>query len=95
MKLLYGLMFVMLVTLLPRAYANDPEFGGKCAMGMSQGYTVATDCSVLWVAPDDKVYCFYNEESRRKFLQAPAENISRAQASWQDPENLKRLLRQE
>lgn len=95
MKSLYGLVFVVLVTLLSVAHANDPEFGGQCAMGMSEGRKISTDCSVLWVGPNDKVYCFYNEDAKRRFLQEPAQNISRAQAAWNDPDNLKRLLRKE
>ncbi|MEO8157894.1 MAG: hypothetical protein ABI648_08865 [Betaproteobacteria bacterium] len=95
MKLLSSLIFAVLMALLPLAHANDPEFGGQCALGMSEGNKIATDCSVLWIGPNDKIYCFYNEDAKRRFLQAPAENISRAQAAWQDPDNLKRLLRKE
>lgn len=62
-------------------------------MAMSEGRRVSTDCSILWVAPDDKVYCFYDEAAKRKFLSDPQANLRRAQASWQDPENLRRLLR--
>ncbi len=95
MKLLSSLVFAVLMALLPLAHANDPEFGGQCALGMSEGNAIATDCSVFWVAPNDKVYCFHDEEAKRKFLQAPTANLSRAQAKWQDPDNLKRLLRKE
>lgn len=84
---------VALLMLCAGAHASDPEFGGQCAMAMSEGKRVSTDCSILWVAPDDKLYCFYDEDAKRKFLGAPQENLRRAQASWQDPENLRRLLR--
>ena len=90
-----SLLFALLLTLFANAYAADPEYGGQCAMGMAEGHKVATNCSVLWVGPNDKVYCFFNEEARQKFLQAPKENLSRAQAFWDDPENLKRLIRRE
>lgn len=42
------------------AHAVDPEFNGQCAMGMSEGKKQATNCSVFWVGPDDKLYCFFN-----------------------------------
>ena len=91
----FSILFAALLALLANAYAADPEFDGQCTMGMAQGRKVATDCSVLWVGPNDKVYCFFNEEARQKFLQAPKENLTRAQAFWDDPENLKRLIRRE
>jgi hypothetical protein len=92
---LFSILFAALLSLLPNAYAADPEFDGQCTMGMAEGRKVATSCSVLWVGPNDKVYCFFNEEARQKFLQAPKENLTRAQAFWEDPENLKRLIHRE
>ncbi|MEO8165404.1 MAG: hypothetical protein ABI619_08405 [Betaproteobacteria bacterium] len=90
-----SLMFAALLALGSSAYAQDPEFEGQCAFGMSEGQVIATNCSVLWLAPDAKVYCFYNEEARQKFLKAPQENLQRAQASWRDQVNIRRLLRRE
>ena len=74
--------------------AQDPEFGGQCAMAMSEGVSITTNCSILWLSPDDKIYCFFNEDAKRKFLEAPQASLQRAQSSWQDRENLRRLLRQ-
>ena len=85
----------MLFALLSNAYAVDPEYGGECTLGLSEGKHYVTDCSVFWLGPNDKVYCFATEGARNKFLQAPKENISRAQASWDDPSNLKRLIKRE
>jgi hypothetical protein len=62
---------------------------------MALGQKTPTDCSILWVGPDDKIYCFANEAAKQKFLQSPKENLQRAQAFWEDPENLKRLIRRE
>ncbi|HEX4986754.1 MAG TPA: hypothetical protein VFV71_11890 [Burkholderiales bacterium] len=93
MKLLAALSLSLL--LLAKAWAGEPEFGGRCAWGMSQGYAVSTDCSVLWLGPDDKVYCFLDQAAKDKFLQAPKENLSRAEAAWTDPSNLKRLIKRE
>ena len=90
-----GILFAALLALFSNAYAAEPEFDGQCALGMSEGYKVATNCSVFWVTPDDKLYCFFNEEAKQKFMKAPKENLRRAQALWEDPENLKRLIRRE
>ncbi len=88
------LMFAALFALTPHAYAQDPEFGGQCATAMSEGVSVTTNCSILWLSPDDKIYCFFNEDAKKKFLEAPQASLQRAQSSWQDRENLRRLLRQ-
>ena len=90
-----SLLMAAMLALFSNAHAAEPEFGGQCALGMSQGYKVATNCSVFWVAPDDKLYCFFNEEAKQKFMKAPKENLRRAQALWEDPENLTRLIRRE
>jgi hypothetical protein len=91
----FSLLVAALLLLLPTAHAAEPEYGGQCAMGMAEGHKLATSCSVLWLGPNDKIYCFFNEEAKRRFLQAPQENLKRAQAFWEDPENLKRLIRRE
>lgn len=91
----FSLVIALLLALLPNAHAGDPEFGGHCTMGMAQGKKQATDCSVLWLGPDDKIYCFANQAAKEQFLRAPKENLSRAQAFWEDPENLKKLIRRE
>ena len=92
---IFSLLFAALLALFSNAYAADPEFNGQCALGMSEGQKIATNCSVIWVAPDDKLYCFFNEEAKQKFMKAPKDNLQRAQAFWEDPENLKRLIRRE
>ena len=94
MKIL-SLLFAALLVLFSNVYAGDPEFGGQCTMGMAEGKKMATDCSVLWVGPDDKLYCFINQAAKLAFMKAPKENLMRAQAFWDDPENLKRLIRRE
>ena len=92
---LFSVFFAILLALLSNAWATEPEYDGQCTMGMAEGRKQVTDCSVLWVGPDDKIYCFYNQAARQKFLEKPKENLSRAQAFWEDPENLKRLIRRE
>ena len=55
------------------------EFDNSCAMGLAEGQTVKTDCSVNWAAPDGKVYCFSSENSKATFLKKVEANIKKAQ----------------
>ncbi|HXF15902.1 MAG TPA: hypothetical protein VN496_02800 [Burkholderiales bacterium] len=91
----FAIVFAAAFALLTNAYAGDPEFGGQCTMGMAEGRKMQTNCSVLWLGSDDKIYCFADQAAKQKFLQAPKENLKRAQAFWEDPENLKRLIKRE
>ena len=93
--MLARLMFVALFASSANAYAQDPEFEGQCATAMSEGVSITTTCSILWLSPDDKIYCFFNEEAKRKFLETPQASLQRAQTFGQDRENLKRLIRRE
>ncbi|MFL6582849.1 MAG: hypothetical protein ACJ8G2_19080 [Burkholderiales bacterium] len=92
---LFSVLFVVLFALCSNAVAGEPEFGGQCAMGMAEGQKMQTDCSVLWLGPDDKIYCFVDQTAKQKFLQSPKDNLKRAQAFWEDPANLKRLIKRE
>ncbi len=85
----------LLLLLASAVHAGEPEFGGQCAMGMSEGHAYQTDCSILWLGPNDKIYCFASQAAKAKFLESPRENLSRAQAAWDDPSNLKRLIKRE
>jgi hypothetical protein len=91
----FSLMLAVALALLSNACAADAEFDGECAMGLSLGVQNPTDCSVFWLGPNDKVYCFSSQTAKDRFLEAPQENLSRAQAAWDDPANLKRLIRRE
>src|SRR5467141_3501065 len=62
----------------PAAGAVQPEFGGQCAMGLSEGHSIATDCSISWTARDGKRYCFSTEQAKKQFLEDPQGNIERA-----------------
>jgi YHS domain-containing protein len=63
----------------PAATAADKgEFDEYCAMGLADGQTVKTDCSVTWTADDGKTYCFSSEKSKDAFLKDPAGNIKKA-----------------
>jgi hypothetical protein len=60
------------------ARAAEPEFGGQCAMGLAEGKRIKTDCTVNWTAPDGKLFCFGNEDSKATFLKDPEANIRKA-----------------
>src|SRR3954447_10945281 len=91
----FSILFALLFALCTNAVAGDPEFGGQCTMGMAEGRKMQTDCSVLWLGPDNKIYCFFDQAAKQKFLQSPKDNLKRAQAFWEDPENVKRLIKRE
>jgi hypothetical protein len=57
---------------------GQPEFGGQCAMALAEGSSAPTDCSIKWVAPDGKLYCFGSEKAKKQFLEDPQGNIERA-----------------
>jgi YHS domain-containing protein len=58
--------------------AVNGQFDDYCAMGLAEGQTVKTDCSINWTAEDGKVYCFSSEASKETFLKNPTENIQKA-----------------
>src|SRR5271169_5239797 len=66
------------MTPAPAAAPPKGEFDNSCAMGLAEGQTVKTDCSINWTAPDGKVYCFSREASKETFLKNPTENIQKA-----------------
>ncbi|MFZ2017524.1 MAG: hypothetical protein WAU90_02465 [Methyloceanibacter sp.] len=69
------------MTPAPQAMTPAPtkgEFDDYCAMGLSEGQTAKTDCSVNWIDDDGKVYCFSSEESKQAFLKDPKGNIEKA-----------------
>ncbi len=66
------------MTPAPAAAPAKGEFDNSCTMGLAEGQTVKTDCSVNWTAADGKVYCFSTEGSKEAFLKNPTENIQKA-----------------
>ena len=59
------------------------EFDDYCTMGLSEGQTAKTDCSVNWIDSDGKVYCFSSEafQDRRSSKTLPATSRRRASSS--------------
>lgn len=95
MRTIVSLGFAILLAVAAPAWGADPEYDGHCALGMSQGTPISTDCAVVWLSPEGKIYCFFNQAAKEKFLQAPRENLMRAQAYWDNPEVLKQIRRQQ
>lgn len=62
--------------------AAEPELDGLCAMGLAEGKRIKTDCSINWTAPDGKLYCFGNADSRDFFIKDPERNIERAREKF-------------
>lgn len=76
---LYAVALITAVVLATSpAGAVDPEFGGQCAMGLAEGRRIKTDCVVNWTAPDGKLFCFGNEDSKATFLKDAETNIRKA-----------------
>ncbi len=85
---LHAATLVSLLLLLPAsAIAVEPEFDGQCAMGLAEGKRIKTDCKVNWTAPDGKLFCFGNEDSKAVFLKDPETNVRKAAEQYTAAEN--------
>jgi hypothetical protein len=84
------LLFLSVLT-AGAAHAGDPQFDGNCAMSMSMGARLPTDCSVVWISPEDKLYCFSSEQAKAAFMRDPTTNEQRAQNNWKDPKFWERV----
>lgn len=74
-----GTCTVLLSAIATAGYAaQDAGFGDYCAMGMSLGQKIVTDCSITWDSREGKTYCFNSEESKARFLENPEFNLVRA-----------------
>ncbi|XSG81643.1 MAG: hypothetical protein ACPW61_11245 [Methyloligella sp. ZOD6] len=65
------------------APATGGAFDDYCAMGLASKQQVKTDCSINWIGPDNKLYCFSTDNSKDAFLQDPEGNISKAEAYFE------------
>jgi YHS domain-containing protein len=57
--------------------ATTGEFDNMCAMGLTMGKEVKTDCSIN-AEIDGKTYCFGNEDAKTEFMKDPAGNVAKA-----------------
>jgi len=71
------------------------QFGGRCAMSVAEGTPVPTDCSIYWISPEDKLYCFVSAQARDRFLTDAQRNTTLADAFWRDPAFWEKLKEQQ
>lgn len=83
------------IALGPVALAAEKMFGGHCAMSVAEGEPVPTDCSIYWISPDDKLYCFVSVQARETFLANAPRNEQLADAFWRDPKFWQKLREKE
>src|SRR5512136_19923 len=92
LMLRYLFVLVLALSFAPAAaLAGGPEFDGNCAMSVSMGAHLPTDCSVVWISPEDELYCFSSEQVKAAFMRDPTANERRAQNNWNDPKFWERL----
>lgn len=60
----------------------EPQFGGYCAFGMSNGYKAPIQPEAFTVV-DDKLYLNYNLEVKEMWLKEQAERIKKAEVNWE------------
>ena len=81
-KLLILGAFVLLAS--PMAFAETKagthgEFGNHCAMGLTMGKQVTTDCSINWTdSKTHKTYCFSSEAMKNEWAKNTEANEKKA-----------------
>ena len=88
------LLAVALAAAGTSSFAAETQFQGNCAMSVAKGTPVPTDCSIYWISPQDKLYCFFNVEAREQFLANEPRNEKLADAFWRDPAFWEQLKQQ-
>jgi hypothetical protein len=59
------------------------EFGNHCALGLTKGMEVPTDCSVNWQDPTTKkTYCFASEAAKKEWAADVKTNIVRSESGY-------------
>ena len=76
-------------------HAAETQFGGQSAMSVAAGKPVPTNCSVYWISPEDKLYCFSNVAARDMFIANAPRNEKLADAFWRDPAFWEKLKSQQ
>ena len=89
------IVFAVLFASAGWAGAAEPEGEGRCAMSAAQGSSLPTSCSVVWISPQDKLYCFSSEKAKQLFLEDPEKNERRAQAFFKNPSLWEKLKKEE
>jgi hypothetical protein len=92
------LVLLILVISSGLARGNDtlkPEFDGYCAYGLAHGGEIKTECDVVWISAEGKLYCFASEAGKADFLKDAQRSIRKAKAFWDDPSYWERLKKEE
>jgi hypothetical protein len=76
-------------------FAADAQFKGNCAMHAAKGNLVPTDCSIYWISPEGKLYCFASAQARDEFVAQAPRNEKLADAFWRDPAFWEQLNKQQ
>jgi YHS domain-containing protein len=58
-----------------------PRYGGYDPIAIARAVAVAGN-PLLWALVRERLYFFYNEEARARFLANPADAVARADAAW-------------
>ena len=75
--------------------SGNPEFDGYCAYSLANGGEMKTECDVVWIAGDGKLYCFANEGAKKEFLKDAERNLRKAKAFWDDPAYWEKIKKEE
>jgi YHS domain-containing protein len=73
----------LVLGLTTAGFAATGQFDDMCAMGLSAGKEVKTDCSVN-ATYEGKTYCFGDEASKAQFMANPAENLAKAKQTYKE-----------
>lgn len=60
----------------------EPQFGGFCAYGMSEGYKAPIDPKAFSIV-DGKLFLNYNLDVKKDWTKKQAERIAKANKNWQ------------
>jgi hypothetical protein len=90
-----ALIFTALGALAFAGESRNPEFDGYCAYSLANGGENKTGCEVVWISPEDKLYCFMNETAKNEFVKDATRNIRKAKAFWEDPAFWEKLKKEE
>ena len=60
----------------------QPQYGGYCAYGMSNGYEAPIEPEAFTIV-DNKLYLNYNLKVREMWLKEQSERIEKANANWE------------
>ena len=77
-----SLLALLVLAFSAVAFAQEPEFGGLCTMGLVDHQLIKTNCKINWTSRDGKLYCFSNDGAKAEFLKSTDENIQKATDSY-------------